>query len=511
MNFIKKLAVLGAGIMLLMAPASYAADECISYDKDTYRITVTPEADENNAYADIALFMHIESSDKIGEMTYEEFAQLTPYFYEKKADEDGYVEFDFAFTGNSGNYEIYVSSSIADRRGNGIFHTETLWFDSKEDLEMTLSGLNTAIAEGTVDTYIQDADVRRMLGIEEFYADASDKSIISEALSSLGNVESYAQIEAGLAEMIADKIALEKEIKELDKSTVWTQIKPLVDKYFEVTGTECDEYEYYSDLKNTSGVDKKMLKYIPFSGLNDFFTDFKKSVEDYQDAGSGGGGSGGSGSGGIVIGGGDNGSSITVSGNLSGTVPTVPEVGNKTGFNDVPDSYWAKSYITALVEKGIVKGVGDNNFAPENSVTREQYITMLMLAANVDCGNEASNFTDVKQGDWYYQYVAKAQSIGLASGYTDGSFGIGADITREDLCVLGYRLIKQYKDVETEESAELKFTDKEAISDYAIEAVEFMQNNGIVHGYEDGSFKPSGTATRAEACIIIYLISQYLN
>lgn len=512
MNFIKKLAVLGMGIMLFASPASFAADECITYDKDTYCITVAPEADKKNAYANINLFMHIKSDKKIDEMTPEEFSQLTPYFYDDKADENGTAFFDFVFTGESGNYKIYVSSSVTDKNGNGVFYEDEMWIDSQEDLRKTLEGLNQAITNGTMDIYIQDADVRRMLEIDDMYVNISDKTMISKALMSLGTVASYADVREGLADVY--KLAeLEKEIKALDKSTVWTQIKPVVDKYFIVTGTACDEYTYYSKQSNTSGIDKKLLANIPFTGLNDFFEDFKKAVADYKKSSQsqGGSSSGGSSSGGLVIGGATGGASVTVSGQLNGTQPTVPSTPNESGFNDVPDSYWAKGYITALVGRGVVKGVGSNNFAPESNVTREQYIAMLLRVANIESGYEISSFNDVKQGEWYYPAVAKAEKIGLASGYANGNFGIGDNITREDLCVLGYRLIQQRKNIEAEEVKELNFTDKDKISSYAIEAVEFMQNNGIIHGYDDGSFKPLGKATRAEACIIIYLISQFLN
>lgn len=487
----------------LLAVTSAACAEGISYDKDTYKIVIDPGTFEKNANADIALFMHMETTDNTDDISEEALKLLTPYIYEQKADEAGGAEFDFVFTGDSGSYNIYVSSSKADENGNNVFYTETKWLDSKADLSETLSGLNTAITEKTVADYIADEDNRRILGVGDLYSSASDKTLISSTIEDFGAVESYAQLATKL-EPITELIEFEKTVKSLDSDTVWTEITPVVDKYFELTGDECTEYTYYSNLSDTSGVDKKVLNHIPFSSLSDFYTDFKASVNAFKNEQSSGSTSSKD-SGKVVNTGKSTKSSISVSGDITPAV-TQPVV---TGFADVPQSHWAKSYIDSLVKNGVVNGTGNNAFEPEGKVTREQYIKMLLLAAGTDCSGSVCTFSDVAEGQWYYEYVGKAQETELTTGYTDGTFGVGSSITREEMCTLAYRLMKN-AGLDTTASSEADFTDGADISDYAAEAIDFMYGKGIIGGYNDGSFLPKGTATRAEACKIIYMIRSHL-
>ncbi|MBO5007318.1 MAG: S-layer homology domain-containing protein [Clostridia bacterium] len=501
MKLKKSIFVIGMCALLGVSPGVCA--EGIAYDKDTYQVVITPDAVDTNANANIALFMHMETTDNTDSLNKEELKLLMPYIYEQKADEAGTVEFDFVFTGDSGNYNIYVSSSKADETGNGVFYKKTVWLDSSEELSEVLSGLNTAIAENTVAAYIADEDNRRMLGVEELYSSASDKTLISSTIENFGAVESYAQLATKL-EPITELIEFEKTVKSLDSDTVWTEITPVVDKYFELTGDECTEYTYYSNLSDTSGVDKKVLNHIPFSSLSDFYTDFKASVNAYKDAQTGGSTSSKD-SGKVVNTGKSTRSSISISGDITPAV-TQPVV---TGFADVAQSHWAKSYIDSLVKDGVVNGTGNNTFEPEGTVTREQYIKMLLLAAGTDCSGAECSFSDVSKGQWYYEYVGKAQETELTTGYTDGTFGVGSSITREEMCTLAYRLLKN-AGLDTSAAFEADFTDSADISDYAAEAIGFMHGKGIIGGYNDGSFLPKGTATRAEACKIIYMIRSHL-
>ena len=85
------------------------------------------------------------------------------------------------------------------------------------------------------------------------------------------------------------------------------------------------------------------------------------------------------------------------------------------------------------------------------------------------------------------------------TGVNNESFGVGANITRQDLCTMIYRAIDNEKFAYTA----LGFTDDESISDYARDAVATLKGLEIVNGYEDGTFNPKGLCTRAEAAKII--------
>jgi hypothetical protein len=173
-------------------------------------------------------------------------------------------------------------------------------------------------------------------------------------------------------------------------------------------------------------------------------------------------------------------------------------------FSDLGSVPWAKDGILYLYEKGFVKGYGDGGFVPGSSITREEFVTMLVRAFGLYDENAVSEFSDVSASDWFYKTVSSGVNAGIISGIGDNLFGSGQNITRQDLAVLAYRCIKgKYglAEIETEE-----FSDFDLISGYAREAVLAAKGFHIINGYGDGSFRPRDTATRAEAAMILYRI-----
>jgi len=176
-------------------------------------------------------------------------------------------------------------------------------------------------------------------------------------------------------------------------------------------------------------------------------------------------------------------------------------------FSDLSDVQWAKDAIEYLKEKGIVSGVSSNTFAPLNTVKREEFIKMLVIASGKYDANADCTFADVPKDNWSYSYIASAFKSGLVNGIDEFSFGLGSEITRQDACVLLYRVIK---DKATADNPK-EFTDKSQISDYAIEAINAMSSMGLVNGTEDGSFKPQNSMTRAEAAKLLYELCQVIG
>lgn len=185
--------------------------------------------------------------------------------------------------------------------------------------------------------------------------------------------------------------------------------------------------------------------------------------------------------------------------------PPVDEGTLKDGaaFNDVPREHWACESITALTEKGIVNGMGDNTFKPEGTVTREQYLSMLVRAFGFTDENAAADFTDVEKDSWYFGAVSVAQSLGICSGYEDGSFGIGKEITREEMAVMAYRsaLIAELGIESSDEN--IAWKDSGEISHFAYDAVASLNKAGVIKGISEEKFSPKTTATRAQAAVII--------
>ena len=220
--------------------------------------------------------------------------------------------------------------------------------------------------------------------------------------------------------------------------------------------------------------------------------------------GSVGGGGGAGGGGGVVITPDTNDREIpTVMEDNSGNV--APEA-TKAVFNDIADVAWAKEAIEALAAKGIIAGIGEGTFAPNGLVTREQFAKMLVLATDKYNSSAANEFTDIPAGDWSESYVASAKAAGFVNGIGEGKFGYGASITREDMAVMIYNVMKSmgadFSDVNN------GFADYDQISDYAKEAVGALTAKGIINGVGDNMFAPKATATRAQAALLVYAITK---
>lgn len=219
---------------------------------------------------------------------------------------------------------------------------------------------------------------------------------------------------------------------------------------------------------------------------------------------SGGSGGGGGGGGNTVR---PSGSGVVNYG--TGTPVTPPQQGGTetvqpSRFGDMPKDYWAHDYVELLVEKGIVSGDDKGNFSPEQQVTREEFVKMIVLTLGLETDSAAAlPFGDIAEGDWSYPYIAAAYEAGIISGTGENVFGIGATMSRQDIAVVTARALDaaQVKILPVTET--IRFTDEAAAADYAAEAISRIARSGIVGGYPDGSFQPQGTITRAEAAKVL--------
>lgn len=104
-------------------------------------------------------------------------------------------------------------------------------------------------------------------------------------------------------------------------------------------------------------------------------------------------------------------------------------------------------------------------------------------------------YRDVEPGLWYTEAVRWAASEGVVSGYGDGYFGPSDHITREQLAVMLWR----YAGSPSADDAELRFTDLDKVSSYALDALRWAVEKGILNGYGNGQLDLQGYATRAQA------------
>ena len=178
-------------------------------------------------------------------------------------------------------------------------------------------------------------------------------------------------------------------------------------------------------------------------------------------------------------------------------------------FEDLDSVTWAYRDIAELYEKGIISGFSEIEFKPNDSVKREQLIKMIISASGLEEETaEYCGYSDVALGDWYEKYVSIAKKLNIVSGIGDNLFGVGADITRQDMAVMIYNAM--CKNGYTTSGAENNFADKDLCAAYANEAISELSSIGIINGVGDNNFDPKSTATRAQAAVIINRALKYL-
>lgn len=167
-------------------------------------------------------------------------------------------------------------------------------------------------------------------------------------------------------------------------------------------------------------------------------------------------------------------------------------------FTDITN-HWAKDDILYLFNRGIVNGMTNTEFAPENQITRAEFVKLLCMSMNLPESKE-NKFLDNGEEDWYYSYVLKASAAGIVMGEGDYFFP-QRNISREEMAVIIYRCI-QYLHLEPEENIGVEFDDIDTCSEWSRETVKTLSNYNIINGTE-GKFLPKECATRAQAAVII--------
>lgn len=217
--------------------------------------------------------------------------------------------------------------------------------------------------------------------------------------------------------------------------------------------------------------------------------------------------------------GGSSGGSSGGGGAVSGPVTIEPGYQNQYTepqkpaiFNDTATNEWYYNSVERLVALSIINGYEDKTFRPENPITRSEFTKLVVSVAKYtgtlkdnEVASDAS-FNDVTENDWFSDVVKEAAKAGLVTG-SDNMFNPNAEITRQDAAVILYRLISGIKATEETKT----FTDNDAISDYAKQAVSSLAGINIISGMTDGSFAPAQNLTRAQAAKLLYGVLEYLS
>ncbi len=192
---------------------------------------------------------------------------------------------------------------------------------------------------------------------------------------------------------------------------------------------------------------------------------------------------------------------------------TVPQPVEKVAFNDIV-GHWAQEEIEYMAAKGYVAGVGSSEFAPDAGITRAEFSAILArMAGLMDDAAAAARFSDVPAGAWYQGTVGAATTAGLVYGTSENSFMPGEPVTREQMAAMIVRFMsKNSADMAVGDTgaAELLagFSDSADISPWACSPVALAVREGLMAGRESGMFVPRGSATRAEATVVLYRVMQ---
>lgn len=253
-----------------------------------------------------------------------------------------------------------------------------------------------------------------------------------------------------------------------------------------IPGTDYDEYDldkYFFDepivLSNTTTITAVAVKNGVYSG-----TASKKFTRDTSGLG---GGSKGTGTGSIIT-------NPNQNDNLSQQSQQTEK------FADIKD-HWSKEYFEKLIKKGIVGGYEDNTIRPDNRITRAEAAKIIASAINLSpAEDDGLSFIDSEQiADWARGYIKAAVQKGIITGYEDNSFKPNEFVTRSELIVLAARAFS----LGEANADDLVFEDKALIPGWAAGSVAEAVRLGIISGYEDNTFRPGNYVTRAEAAKII--------
>lgn len=185
------------------------------------------------------------------------------------------------------------------------------------------------------------------------------------------------------------------------------------------------------------------------------------------------------------------------------TVPIPMGGGNQTDyhemmFTDVQEGAWFYESVKKAYERGIISGMSDDVFAPDNTVTAAQFVMMIYKAAG--------NFISAQQRtNWYDEAVDWAEHNEIITYIPEWSFDAEAELSREQMMLLiyNYMVYRGYVTMDEKSQTDLsQFADGDSVSSYAVTAAHWLTKNGHIVG-DGGMLRPASTLTRAEAAVIL--------
>lgn len=181
----------------------------------------------------------------------------------------------------------------------------------------------------------------------------------------------------------------------------------------------------------------------------------------------------------------------------------TPEVGLTQTFADVKAGDWFFKDVEFVCANGLMNGASETAFAPNENTTRAQIAVIFYRLAGSPAAVGQNSFSDVEQG-WYYDAATWAEQTGLMNGYENGNFAPDDFITREQLAAIFYRYAQTAGYDVTTKGALDSFADKDAVSAWAQNAMDWAVASGLMNGTGENQLDAQGTATRAQIAAMFH-------
>ena len=182
------------------------------------------------------------------------------------------------------------------------------------------------------------------------------------------------------------------------------------------------------------------------------------------------------------------------------------ENGNIPQFIDLGNHAWAADAINSLADEGIIKGTSENTFSPANNITRADFALLLVRAFKLESAN-TENFADVSTSDYFASELAVARNTGIVNGIGDNKYAPRNTITRQDMMVIVYRALQAFL---PEGASAEQYPDFTSVAPYARDAVSALIGEGLVNG-KSGRIAPTDYTTRAEVAVLLKRILDYVK
>lgn len=177
------------------------------------------------------------------------------------------------------------------------------------------------------------------------------------------------------------------------------------------------------------------------------------------------------------------------------------------GFDDVP-GHWAEDAINRWSGYGVVNGVGDNQFAPNGTLTRAQAAQVFANLLDLEVQADISRYTDVPEGSWYHTAIAQCVAAGILTGTGGSAMDPQSPVTREELFVMFARALN----IRPQSSSDVTFGDSGEVSGWAQGYINALADRGFVSGVGGGMLAPGEAINRASVMSLLdKTISDYAN